>query len=77
MEESLNSMQQRIDYLSEFDAYTKFKFTKSCNWGISHAEICILKAQGKIKEIFSNKKLRKFYRKRYFKDYIRLRYLNK
>lgn len=75
--QAINSMKQRIDYLSEFDKYSNYLFHKSCEWGITHAQICILNSKGETKDILKEKKLARFYKKRYFKEYIRLKYFSK
>ena len=69
------NLNSRINYLGEFNKYTNLKYNKYCEWGINHSQITIYSIMGDFKKILDNKHLSKFYRKRYFKDYIRLKYL--
>lgn len=66
--------QKRIDYLEEFNKSTGYRFNKACNWGITHSKITIYKLSGDIDSIFKDKQLLKFYKRRYFKNYIKLKY---
>ena len=75
-EQMTKLMLQRIDYLNEFDKFSNYKFHKSCKWGVLHAESCIHTNDGNLKYFLKNKEFRKFYRKRYFKNYIKVKYFS-
>lgn len=70
----ITNLQKRIDYLNEYNYFTDYKYNKSCKWGINHSQIVIYTLENNINKILEDKDLSKFYRKRHFKDYIRLKY---
>ena len=70
-------MINRINYLTEFNKYSNYKYNKHCKWGICHAQITILSIKKELDNVFNNKELSRFYRKRHFKDYIRIKYFKR
>lgn len=77
IKKKINSLNSRIEYLNEFNNYTEQKFDKSCKWGIAHSKVTIYQLENRYEMILNNKEFSRFYRKRYFKSYIRLKYLKR
>lgn len=74
VEKKKNNQLARIDYLRKFNSFTAYKFDKACRWGIAHSKISIYQLEDKYAQILNDKELSRFYRKRYFKSYIKIKY---
>ena len=74
VDQKIYNQESRINYLEEFNRFSKFNFNKSCMWGIAHAQITIYKLKNNMNDIFKNKYLLSFYKKRYPLDYVKLKY---